>query len=117
MAGTSPAMTRLRSSVRKARGALVDIGADCFGLVRTSDQLLLFERLGEQRGTGIDGQLVQHPLGGADRVGAFAGDLKRDLQGRPTRIVANPGRKAIVRPFWGRENPPRKGRSAKDVVT
>src|SRR6266481_6513309 len=107
MAGTSPAMTRLRSSVGKARGSLVDVGADCLGLVRTSDQLLLLDRLGQQRRTGIDGQIVQHPLGGADRVGAFAGDLERDLQGRPTRIVANPGRKAISQRLLGRENSPR----------
>src|SRR5882724_6266030 len=85
----------LALDIGKLRAALVDIGANRLGLIGAAEQLLLFDRLGEQRGAGIGGQPVQHALGSADRVRAPAGDLARDLEGCPTRIVANPARQAI----------------------
>src|SRR5882672_5989623 len=50
----------LALDIGKLRAALVDIGADRLGLVGAAEQLLLFDRLGEQRGAGIGGQPVQH---------------------------------------------------------
>ena len=41
---------------------------------------MLLDGFGQQRRAGIDGQIVEHALGGADRVRALAGDLARDLE-------------------------------------
>ena len=71
--------------LRKPRRALFHIGAHGFGLVGAAQQLLLLDGFGEQRRTGIDGQFVQHALGGADRIGTLAGDFARDLEGRSKR--------------------------------
>src|SRR5262245_7475447 len=81
--------------IRKARCALLHIRTDRLGLVRTADQLLLLDGFGEQRGSGIDGELVEHALGSADRVRALAGDLERKLERGRSRVVANPGGEAI----------------------
>ena len=75
-------------------------------LVGTAHQLLLLDRLGEQRRTGIDGKIVQHALGGADRVRALAGDFARDLEGGGARIVADPRGEAVTQRFLRREDPP-----------
>src|SRR3954470_17331277 len=63
--------------VRKLRRALFQIGTDRLGLVRAADQLLLLDGFGEQRGAGIDGEIVEQTLRGTDRIGALAGDLAR----------------------------------------
>jgi len=78
------------SNVREPRRTLLDIGADRLELIVAAEQLLLLEGLGQQRRTGIDGQLVQHSLGGTDGVRALAGDFDRHFQRRGARIVADP---------------------------
>src|SRR5664279_3605168 len=83
------------SSIRKARRALFDVGADRLELVGPAHQFHLLNRLGEQRRTGIDRQVVQHALAGADRFRALAGDLACDLEGGGPRIVADPGGEAV----------------------
>src|SRR5690349_14364785 len=84
-----PRVEVVLSSIRETRRALVDIGANRFGLVCAADQLLLLDGLCQQRRTWIDRQLVEHALGGADRIGTLAGNFAGDLQGRRARIVAN----------------------------
>src|ERR1700722_19293964 len=67
------------SNVGEARRALVDIGAHCLELIGSAHQFHLLDGFGEQRRSGIDRQIVQQALAGADRLGTFAGDLARDL--------------------------------------
>ena len=71
---------------------------------------------GEQRRTGIDGKIVQHALGGADRVGTFAGDLARDLERSGSRVVADPRGQPITQGLLRREDPPGIGQLAQDIV-
>ena len=70
----------------------------------------------EQRRAGIDGKIVQKPLGGADRVWALARDLARHLEGRRARVVADPRREAVTQGLLRRKNPARIGQLAQDVV-
>src|ERR1700689_1952134 len=91
------------SHIRKARRALFDVGADGFGLVRTAQQPLLLDGFGEQCGAGIDRQLAQHALGGADRIGAFSRDFSRDFKSRRPRIVADPRREPVTQCLLRRE--------------
>jgi hypothetical protein len=77
---------------------------------------MLLDGFGEQRRTGIDGQIVEHALGGADRVRALAGDLARDLEGRGARVVADPRREAVAHGFLRREDAPGIGEIAQDIV-
>src|SRR5215510_10296817 len=100
MAGTSSAKTRFAllpghdgSSLRESWRALFDIGADGLGLVRAADQLLLLDRLRQERRAGIDGEIVQHALGGADGVRVLAGDIACHFQRGCTRVVHDPGGK------------------------
>src|SRR6202041_2146680 len=74
------------SNVGEAGRALVDIGA--------------------QRRAGIDRQIVQKALGGADRLRAFAGDLARKFQRSSAGVVAYPRREAVSHGFLRREKPP-----------
>src|SRR6185312_14104618 len=104
------------SNVGEARCALVDDGADRLGLVGAPQQFLLLDGFGEQRRAGIDGQIVQHALGGTDGVGTLASDLACDLKGGGPRIVADPRRKAVTHRFPGGENPTRIGEFAQDIV-
>src|SRR5881398_1001624 len=92
-------------SIREARRALVDIGADRLELIGAAHQFHLLGGFGEQRRAGIDGKVVQQTLGGADRVRTLAGDLARDLEGRGARVVADPRREAVTQGFLRRENP------------
>src|SRR6185437_10192604 len=101
---------------RKARRALVDIGAYGLQLVRAADQLLLFDRFGKQRRPRIDRKLAQHAFGGPDRIRALGRDLARDLERGPARIVADPGRKAITQRLLRRKDAARIGQLAQDVV-
>ena len=91
-----PGMTWSSSDVGEPRRALVDIGAHRLKLIGSAHQLHLLDGFGEQRRAGIDGQIVQQALGGADRLGAFARDLARDLERGRAGIVADPRRKAIA---------------------
>src|SRR5882757_481479 len=104
------------SRLRKARGALFEIGADGFGLVGTAHQLHLLDGLGHQRRTGIDGQIVEHALAGADGVRILAGDLAREFEGRRTRILADTGGEAIAQRLLRRKNPPRVSQLAQNIV-
>src|SRR5260221_521973 len=104
------------SSLPIPRRALFHVGADRLGLVRTAQQLLLLDRLGQQRRAGIDGEIIQHALGGADRVRAFAGDLAGDLKGCRARVVANPRGEPVTQGFLGRKNPPGPGQLAQNMV-
>src|SRR6478672_11692919 len=67
------------SNIREARRALVDIGTDRLKLIGPAHQFHLLDGFGQQCRAGIDGKIVQHALGGADRLGALACDLARDL--------------------------------------
>src|SRR4051794_15610429 len=95
---------RSESSLRKPWRALFHIGAHGLGLVGAAEQLLLLDGFGEQRRARIDGQIVQHALGGADCIRALAGDFARNLESGGARIVADPGREAIAHGFLRRED-------------
>src|ERR1700759_4144136 len=90
----APERQRL-ASIRKARRTLLDIGTHGLELVGAAEQFLLLDGFGEQRRAGIDRQLVQHPLGSADRIRAFARDRARLRERLSPRIVANLRRKAV----------------------
>ena len=91
-----------------ARTASVWLGA--------AEQLLLLDRFREQRRSRIDGQVVQHALGGADRVRSLARDFAGDLEGRSKRVVADPGRKAIAHGFLAGEDAPGIGEVTQNIV-
>src|SRR5215472_1593210 len=113
----STLLTLLTSAgILKARGALVDIGAHRLKLVRATEQLLLLDGFRQQRRTRIDGQLVEQPLGGADRIRALAGDLTRDLESCRPGVVANPRGKSVRQRLLRRENPARIGQLAENII-
>src|SRR6476619_1148473 len=87
---------RSELSLREPRRALFHIGAHGLGLVGAAEQFLLLDGFGQQRRAGIDGQIVQHALRGADRIRALAGDFAGYLESRSTRVVADPRREAIA---------------------
>src|SRR5579872_5478400 len=95
--------TSLALHVRELRSAFVDIGAHRLQLVGTAQQLLLLDRFGEQRRPRIDRKLVEHALGGADRIGAPGRDLARRLEGGRARIVADSRSKAVSQRLLCRE--------------
>src|SRR6201999_2623173 len=90
LSGFNATCTPLPSAgIRKARRALLDIGTDSFELIGAAEQFLLLDGFGEQCRTGIDRELVQHALGGTDRIGPLVRNLARHRQRHSPRIVAN----------------------------
>src|SRR6185437_8458023 len=69
------------SDIGKFRRPLIDIGAHGFQLVSAAHQLHLLGGFGQQCRAGIDREIVEHALGGADRIRALAGDLARQFEG------------------------------------
>src|SRR6476646_4759028 len=105
--GPAPAAHRgMTNSVRILRRALLQIRPHRLGLVRTADQLLLLDGLREQRRAGIDREIVEQALRGADRIGALAGDLACDLKSRSARIIADAGRETVRQRLLRREDAP-----------
>src|SRR5207253_5161398 len=108
---------RYLSRLREPWRALFHIGAHRFGLVGAAEQLLLLDGFSKQRRSWVDGQFVEHALGGADRIRTLARDFARDLEGRRARVVADPRREAVAHGFLRGEDAPGISEVSQDVVT
>src|ERR1700704_3257604 len=95
------------SHVHKPRRTLFDIGAHRLELIGPAHQFHLLDGFGEQCGARIDGKIVQHALGGADRLRTLARDFTRDLEGGRARVIADPGRKTVTEGVLRGKNPSR----------
>src|SRR3954451_16928763 len=108
--------SKFLARLRKARRALLDVGAHSLELIGRAHQLHLLHGFGKQRRTWIDGQIVEHALAGTDRIGALARDLAREFEGRSAWIVADARRKAVAQGFLRGEDAPGVGQLAQNIV-